>query len=284
MEKLYEFPEQPKIDYSIVPKAPKLYTIVRSKFMLPMTDKCPGVGEDGRISDGYILSTAGKIVECGKYSSEIGESILSKYGEDLEIVGASVESPRTIPKLEGILMPGFVKAHGHDHESPIVGIAKDCPLTEWLDRAVNPSCAFYDKERTKLTEMFGCSPNLIIYLKARLDDLQHGITSALTHHCNFNKYRGGDLVHANVLAGTKMIAAIGAQDRLYDKRILDTPEIAVKRMDTYESLYGDAPRTSIIPGPDQLFSNGPELLKALKKWSVEKKRLIHIHSSEEKGT
>lgn len=44
------------------------------------------------------------------------------------------------------------------------------------------------------------------------------------------------------------------------------------------------PRTRVVPGPDQCFSNGPELLKALKKWAKDHDTLIHIHSSEEPGT
>lgn len=40
----------------------------------------------------------------------------------------------------------------------------------------------------ELTEKYHCSPHLITYRKARLDDLTFGITSAMTHHCNHNKY------------------------------------------------------------------------------------------------
>ncbi|GIQ90386.1 hypothetical protein KIPB_013164, partial [Kipferlia bialata] len=46
----------------------------------------------------------------------------------------------------------------------------------------------------------------------------------------------------------------------------------------------DVPRFTLVPGPDQFFSNGGELLKALKAWSDAKGRLVHIHSSEEPGT
>ncbi|MHA2100542.1 MAG: amidohydrolase family protein, partial [Candidatus Kariarchaeaceae archaeon] len=67
-------------------------------------------------------------------------------------------------------------------------------------------------------------------------------------------------------------------------RILDTPEEAIERMNLLDSKHGHLERTKIIPGPDQLFSNGPELLKALKKWANERDKLIHIHSSEEPAT
>jgi 5-methylthioadenosine/S-adenosylhomocysteine deaminase len=81
-----------------------------------------------------------------------------------------------------------------------------------------------------------------------------------------------------------MVIAVGAQDRFYDKRILDSPEVAIKRMDDYFELLKTAPRTRVVPGPDQCFSNGPDLLKALKKWADDHDTLIHIHSSEEPGT
>ncbi len=118
----------------------------------------------------------------------------------------------------------------------------------------------------------------------RLDDIYYGITSVLTHHCNFNKYNCADLVTANTLAGTNIIIAVGGQDRNYDPRILDTPEEAVKRLDDYTAEFAGEKRVRIIPGPDQVFSNSAAMLKALKDWSREHDTLIHIHSSEEPKT
>ena len=83
----------------------------------------------------------------------------------------------------------------------------------------------------------------------------------------------------------KMIIAVGSQDRHYDDRVLDIPHhLAIDRLNRYCNRFKDIDRTWIIPGPDQLFSNSPELLKALKKWSQEHGTLIHIHSSEEPRT
>ncbi len=87
-----------------------------------------------------------------------------------------------------------------------------------------------------------------------------------------------------MIAGTTMLVAVGAQDRHYDARILDTPEEAVARLDRYEAQFGNAERTTVVPGPDQFFSNGPDLLKALKGWARDHGRLFHIHSSEEPNT
>ncbi|MHA2202718.1 MAG: amidohydrolase family protein, partial [Candidatus Hodarchaeales archaeon] len=121
--------------------------------------------------------------------------------------------------------------------------------------------------------------------KARIDDLQHGITTALVHHCNFNKYHVDELVEANRIAGTKIMIAVGSQDRHYDPRILDKPAmVAIERLDELYEKYKDELNIKIIPGPDQFFSNGPELLKALKEWAKEHNTLIHIHSSEEPAT
>ena len=55
-------------------------------------------------------------------------------------------------------------------------------------------------------------------------------------------------------------------------------------LDRAREKHGHLTRTSIIPGPDQLFSNGPEILKALKAWARERGTLFHCHSSEELGT
>ena len=253
--------------------------------MIPMSRT---MGLSKRIHDGYVLSDDDKIIEAGEYTNEKGEQIIRDYGKDLFVVGAEKQKDFTVADIvcnETCLLPGFVKAHGHDHESPIIGIAKDRPLTAWLDGAVNLFTGFLDEKRENLVDQFGKSPNLITYLKARVDDIYYGITSSLVHHCNFNKYSVADIVEANRQAHTKMIVAVGSQDRNYDDRILDIPHhLAIDRLDAYHHEFADVARTWIIPGPDQFFSNGPELLKALKKWSKDNGTLIHIHSSEEPKT
>lgn len=258
------------------------YKIIRAEFMLPMSDK---IGRAARIKDGYVLIGGEKILEVGKYSKKIGKRIIKEYGKDLQIVGSDKEKnfkETDIRRLYGVMLPGFVKAHGHDHESPIIGIAKDTPLTAWLNEAVNAFTGFMHDKCEGLKKKIGKSPWLVTYLKARLDDIHYGITSSLVHHCNFNKYHVEELVEANAKAGTKIIIAVGSQDRNYDERILDRPHtVAIDRVDRYFKKFSKTERVSIIPGPDQFFSNSPELLKAQKKWADEHNTLIHIHSSEE---
>jgi 5-methylthioadenosine/S-adenosylhomocysteine deaminase len=263
----------------------KKHILIRSKFMVPMSRK---MGLSKRIHDGYVLTENEKITEAGEYTKEKGAQIIRDYGNDLFIVGSEKQGDIAVDDIvcnETCLLPGFVKAHGHDHESPIIGIAKDRPLTAWLDGAVNLFTGFLDEKREDLANRFGKSPNLVAYLKARVDDIYYGITSSLVHHCNFNKYRVEDIVEANTQAYTKMIVAVGSQDRHYDDRILDIPhDLAVDRLNDYHKKFAGVERTWIIPGPDQFFSNGPELLKALKRWSKDNGTLIHIHSSEEPKT
>ncbi|MBA7660183.1 5'-deoxyadenosine deaminase [subsurface metagenome] len=262
----------------------KEFKLVRARLMLPMSDR---LGRDKRIEDGFVLIQGSKIIDVGKYEPGIGEKISAEYGSNLHVIGMKKTDglcEKDIPCINGVILPCFVKAHGHDHESPIIGVAKDEPLTSWLDHAVNLFSGFMDEKREDLEKKFGTSPNFVTYIKARLDDTSYGITSSMNHHCNFNKYRVQEIVEANTLAGTKMIVAVGGQDRNYDPRILDTPECSVKRLDEYVEKFGSTERISIIPGPDQVFSNGPEQLKALKSWARDKGSLIHIHSSEEPGT
>ncbi|MFW9906397.1 MAG: amidohydrolase family protein [Candidatus Thorarchaeota archaeon] len=260
------------------------YKLLRTKFLLPLSDR---IGRDVRISDGFIFIEGEYIKEVGEFNEQRIQEILNNYRSQLEIFGSKSHVSKTseVPQINGIALPGFVKAHGHDHESPIIGIAKDAPLTTWLDSVVNLYTGFLHTEEAELTKHFGRSPYVITYLKARIDDLQHGITTALVHHCNFNKYHVDELVEANQKAGTKIMIAVGSQDRHYDSRILDEPAtVAVERLDELYDKYKDTPNVKIIPGPDQFFSNGPELLKALKKWAREHNTLIHIHSSEEPAT
>ena len=96
------------------------------------------------------------------------------------------------------MLPGFVKAHGHDHEPPIIGLVKDVPLTHWLDGVVNVFTKFLSERRDELTAELGESPQLVSYLKARVDDLYYGITSSMVHHCNFAKYYAEEIGRAHV--------------------------------------------------------------------------------------
>ena len=255
--------------------------LIRAKFLIPLTENN---GKLDRIEDGYILFND-KIIELGAFSGETARRILDRY-QGLDVIGASdkITNIADIPQLNGAILPGFVKTHGHDHESTLIGIAKDVPLTVWLDEAVNPFTEWVHENEEQLTKELGISPYLLAYTKARVDDISFGITSALTHHCNFNKYHVIELAEANEKVGTRIFIAVGSQDRNYYEPILDSVEDAISRLDKYfeDTLHLD--RVTIIPGPDQLFSNGPELLKALKKWARDHDSIIHIHSSEEPNT
>lgn len=255
------------------------FTMCRAEFLLPLA--APDRGE--RIQDGYLLSEGETLREVGRYTPEAGARIRAAYGEALHVMGAPAGAGAEVPRLRGVLMPAFVKAHGHDHEQPLIGIAKDEPLTDWLDHAVNPFTSFMNTQHERLYRELGASPHLVTYRLARLCDIHYGITTSLVHHCNFNKYHVGELAQANEAAGTTMIVAIGGQDRHYVKEALDRPEQALARLDDALALPGLA-RTSFCPGPDQFFSNSREMLVPLKRWAREHGTLFHIHSAEEPAT
>ncbi len=189
----------------------------------------------------------------------------------------------SIPKIRAVLMPSFVKAHGHDHEQPIIGIAKDEPLTAWLDHAVNPFTGFINQHHERICRELGDSPQAVTYRMARLCDIHYGITTCMVHHCNFNKYHAKEVALANEAAGTTMIVAIGSQDRYYVKEVLDRPEDAIARLDDAIGITG-LTRTSFCPGPDQVFSNSRKMLVPQKAWSREHRTLFHIHAAEEPAT
>lgn len=266
------------------------FSIIRAQFVLPFSDDQESVYT--RIEDGYVLCENDRIVECKHYTDDIGRSIIQQH-PGIQIIGLNdqnaykkLSSENPIPCLSGILVPGFVKAHGHDHESVIAGLNKEAQLVEWLDKCVNPFTGFLNENIEKLKEKYGERAHIILYRKARLDDLTFGITTNMVHHCNFNKYHVAEVFRANEEAGTKMLIAVGAQDRNYDTRILDTPKDAVSRLnDACEVLKKyNSERTFVVAAADQCFSNGPEILTAIKQWSKEHDTLVHIHSSEEPGT
>ncbi len=260
------------------------HRFLRARFLLPLDE---GIGRDRRIEDGYVLWQGDNILETGAYDPRVGERLVAEHGGTLEVVGSGtvgVSDVAALVQRPGALLPGFIKAHGHDHEPPIIGLVKDVPLTTWLDGVVNPFTGFMVDKGDELTEMIGRSPQDVAYLKARVDDVYYGITSSMVHHCNFSKYFADNLVAAAETAGTRMIVAVGSQDRNYYEKLLDTPEQATSRLDAYHERHGHKERVTIIPGPDQFFSNGPEILKALKAWARAHGTLLHCHSSEEKQT
>jgi len=234
------------------------------------------------IDDGYVLAEDDRIVEVGHFTAEVESRLNATYGDELAAVGAA-PGESSVPCLDGALLPAFVKAHGHDHEQPIIGIAKDEPLTAWLDHAVNPFTGFVHQHQERLSELLGCVPQLAVYRMARLADIHYGITASMVHHCNYNKHHVAELAQANETAGTRMIIAIGGQDRHYVTELLDRPGEAIERLNRALEIQG-LERTSFCPGPDQLFSNSREQLVPLKQWAREHGTLLHVHSAEEPGT
>ncbi len=255
------------------------FTICRADFLLPMA----APDRSRRIRDGYVLAEGERIVEAGPWTPALGRRLLERHGGALHVLGRRQPGGDPIPRQQGVLLPAFVKAHGHDHEQPIIGVAKDEPLTAWLDHAVNPFTGFINAQREALTEELGCSPQLATYRMARLCDIHYGITACMVHHCNHNKYHAAAIAQANEAAGTTMIVALGGQDRFYVKELLDSPQEPVERLDRAMALEG-LRHTSFCPGPDQLFSNSRAVLVPQKAWAREHGTLFHIHSSEEPKT
>lgn len=252
--------------------------LCRADFLLPLA----APDRSRRIADGFVLSRGPDLVEVGPWTPDV-EARLTALGDAVEVYGAQPGGP-PFPRLRGVLVPAFVKAHGHDHEQPLIGIAKDEPLTAWLDHAVNPFTRFLNQHTEALTDALGCPPHLATYRMARVCDVHYGITASMVHHCNFNKYHLAEIAQANEAAGTSMIVAVGGQDRFYFEELLDTPEEAVARLDRALELQADLQRTTFCPGPDQLFSNSREVLVPLKAWAREHGTLFHVHSSEEPKT
>lgn len=256
----------------------------RADFVLPLAEPDPAL----RIADGYVLAKGETILEVGRYTDAVGKRLRATYGDRMDVIGGGLVRVETrhdvLPRLMAAILPGFVKAHGHDHEQPIIGVAKDEPLTAWLDHAVNPFTGFINQHREELTAALGHTPQYVTYRMARLCDIHYGITASMVHHCNHNKYHLADIAQANEAAGTTMIVAIGGQDRFYVEELLDTPEQAMARLERALEIQAGCERTTFCPGPDQLFSNSRAVLVPQKAWAREHGTLFHIHSSEEPNT
>jgi len=256
--------------------------VCRSRFLLPLA----GPDRTRRIQDGYVLAKGATILEAGPYSPEVGQRLAAAWGNRLQVLHTRRELPGDdpIPMQDMVLLPAFVKAHGHDHEQPLIGIARDEPLTAWLDHAVNPFTGFLNARKDELKARLGCTPQALTYRMARLCDLHYGITASMVHHCNWNKHHLEDIAAANEAAGTTMIVAIGGQDRFYAPELLDRPGEAVARLERGLAIQANCARTKFVPGPDQCFSNSRASLVPQKAWARQHGTLFHIHSSEEPKT
>ncbi len=256
--------------------------VCRARFLLPLAD--PDRAQ--RIADGYVLAVDDRILEAGPYTDACGQRLRRDWGERLTVLRTRREIPSAdaIPMQDMLLLPAFVKAHGHDHEQPLIGIARDEPLADWLDHAVNPFTGFLNARKRELSELLGCSPQLAVYRMARVCDLHYGITASMVHHCNWNKHHLEDIAAANEGAGTRMIVAVGAQDRHYAPELLDRPGEALARLERALEIQSRCRRTTFAPGPDQCFSNSRESLLPQKDWARRHGTLLHIHSAEEPRT
>jgi len=256
--------------------------ICRARFMLPLA----GPDRAQRIQDGYVLASNERLLEVGPYTPETGSRLLRTWGDHLQVLHTRREVPSSdpIPMQDMVLLPALVKAHGHDHEQPLIGLARDEALTDWLDHAVNPFTGFMNAHRAELSDLLGCSPQLAVYRMARVCDIHYGITASMVHHCNWNKHHLAEIAEANEAAGTRMIVAVGSQDRHYAADLLDRPGEALARLDRALEIQAGCTRTRFVPGPDQCFSNSRASLIPQKEWARRHGTLLHIHSAEEPRT
>ncbi|MBK8792113.1 MAG: amidohydrolase family protein [Holophaga sp.] len=254
----------------------------RARFMLPLSAPHRAM----RIQDGYVVAQDGILLEAGPYHPDIGRRLVETWGDRLEVLHTrrEIASQDPLPMQDMVLLPGFVKAHGHDHEQPLIGIAKDEPLTAWLDHAVNPFTGFLNAQREALSVKLGCSPHVAVYRMARVCDIHYGITASMVHHCNWNKFHLEEIAEANEAAGTTMLVAVGAQDRFYAPALLDAPGDTLRRLEQALRVQARCERTRFLPGPDQCFSNSRESLMPQKAWARAHHTRFHIHSSEEPYT
>ena len=88
--------------------------VCRARFMLPLA----GPDRARRIQDGYVLASGDRVLEAGPYTPETGSRLLRTWGDRLQVLHTRREMPSSdpIPMQDMVLLPGLVKAHGHDHK------------------------------------------------------------------------------------------------------------------------------------------------------------------------
>lgn len=200
------------------------------------------------------------------------------YGENLKVVRADVliegsrivevkrginESAGTVVDATGkVVSPGFINLHTHSPMGLFRGLADDLPLMEWLEKHIWPREAKLTREHIKVGAYLGA-----------LEMIKTGTTAFL------DMYFKMDAVAEAVLeSGLRGYLSYGMIDLGDPERTEKESKEALREMEAIENL--DSERVHFVFGPHAPYTCSLALLKEVRKFANEHRKLITIHVSE----
>ena len=216
------------------------------------------------IKNGAVFVDGEEIIDVGK-----SENIKKKYKADV-----------IIDATRKVVLPGFVNAHTHLHQTFLRGLGHDLPLYEWIQQAILASGEVMTANDLYLSALLGY-----------VENIRSGNTTVLCHHYLHTSQRSTDLVaRAAKDAGVRTVIA-----RSYCDQVLSDVATPLKPfVEPLEAIRADSERLiktwhnraggkiHIWPGPLTFDSCSLELWAVASEFAAKYKLGIHVHMNEVK--
>jgi guanine deaminase len=148
--------------------------------------------------DGGLLVGEGRILGCGDYGA----------------IRAANPGATTVDWRGGFVLPGFIDAHIHFPQLRIIG-AMGRTLLDWLEYVALP-------EEARMADARYAADTARQFLAALAS---HGTTTALVFGAHFSSATA-QLFDEAIESGLRIISGLVVSDRLLQKELLQTPELA----------------------------------------------------------
>ena len=164
------------------------------------------------IKNGAVFVDGEEIIDVGK-----SENIKKKYKADV-----------IIDATRKVVLPGFVNAHTHLHQTFLRGLGHDLPLYKWIQQAILASGEVMTDNDLYLSALLGY-----------VENIRSGNTTVLCHHYLHTSQRSTDLVaRAAKDAGVRTVIA-----RSYCDQVLSDVATPLKPfVEPLEAIRADSER------------------------------------------
>lgn len=217
------------------------------------------------IHNGSVVVENDRIVDLG----QAGE-IKSKYGLGGKVIDARGK----------VVAPGLINCHTHMFQSLLRGPGDDMELIGWLKNMLWPASKNLTPEHVAAGAALGC-----------LEMIKTGVTCVIDHHHLCTSETSVDnIVKIMERAGLRGFVARGLKARQKRADMWNVPQhvfeysldeeirLTEKLIRKWNNSVDG--RVKVAPGPNSIFSTGPDILKASKEFSEKYELPMHIHIAE----
>jgi 5-methylthioadenosine/S-adenosylhomocysteine deaminase len=211
---------------------------------------------DEIIKNGAIFIEGNKIVDVGK-----SEDIKKKHRIDDTVIDAQGKA----------VVPGFINAHTHLHQTFLRNLGQDLPLNRWLRKVILPTANIMTEDDFYLSALLGF-----------IENIKSGSTTVLNHHYVHTNKKNIDLVaKAAEEIGVRAILARGCCDQGYLETLIEPKEEIVRECKRLiKNWHNRGGRIQIWPGPLTFWGCSIELWQTLMELAAKHQLGIHAHMNE----